>query len=119
MPDQRTAASVSDTRPWRAVALATAVAVITWAAMWLLAVPLEAVCPAADPGSVGCTAADRESAGIAWTIVVTVTYLVTVAIVTTVGRRYRWAMTATLWLLALVAIVAFGAVQGSTGYAIQ
>jgi len=109
---------VLGTGPRHAAAWATAVLVIALAAIWIIAVPLEPACPATETGAVGCTAADRESAGIRWTVVVTVAFLVAVAGATTVGRRYRWGTAAPLALLVLVAFVAFGAVQGSTGFVI-
>ncbi|QTE27940.1 hypothetical protein [Pengzhenrongella sicca] len=96
---------------------ATIVSVAACAAIWWVAVPMEAVCPAVYPAPVGCTAADRQSAGVTWTIALAVSYVVTVAVALTIGRRYRWLTRAAMSALVVVAVFGFGAVQGSTGVA--
>ncbi|MGV8967780.1 MAG: hypothetical protein ACOH2F_16060 [Cellulomonas sp.] len=117
MTIDRMSAVTPNSRAWRAVVLATVVALVTCAAIWLLAVPMEAVCPAVYPAPGGCTAADRQSAGVTWTIVVAVAYALTVAVALTVGRRKQRLTRVALSALVVVAVVGFGAVQGSTGYA--
>ncbi|WP_242511298.1 hypothetical protein [Pengzhenrongella frigida] len=112
--DGRSAAP--DTRARGAVTLATVVSLATCAAIWWLAVPMEPVCPAVYPAPGGCTAADRQAAGVTWTIVVAVSYVLTVAIALTIGRRRRWLTTAAMSALVVVSVVGFGAVQGSTGF---
>lgn len=118
MVDGSTAVSPS-TRARSVVTLATVVLVATWAAIWWLAVPLEAVCPAVYPAPTGCTAADRKSVGVTWTIVVAVVYVLSVALALTLGRRRRWVTHAAMLTLVVVAIVGIGAVQGSTGFVIS
>lgn len=108
-----------DTQARRAVILATAVSMTTCAAIWWLAVPMEAVCPAVYPAPGGCTASYRQSAGVTWTIVVAMSYALTVAIALTLGRRRRWLTRAAMSTLVIVAVVAFGAVQGSTGFVVS
>lgn len=78
---------------------------------------MEAVCPAVYPAPGGCTAADRQAAGVTWTIVVAVSCALTVFCVLTIGRRRQWATRAALTALVVIAVVGFGAVQGSTGFA--
>lgn len=114
-----TSAVTPDTRARRAVTLATVVSIATCAAIWWLAVPMEAVCPAVYPAPGGCTAADRQSAGVTWTIVVAVSYALTVVIALTLGRRRRWLTRAAMSALVVVAVVGFGAVQGSTGFVVS
>jgi len=114
-----TSAVTPDTRARRAVTLATVVSIATCAAIWWLAVPMEAVCPAVYPAPGGCTAADRQSAGVTWTIVVAVSYALTVAIALTLGRRRRWLTRAAMSTLVVVAVVGFGAVQVSTGFVVS
>lgn len=97
---------------------ATVVLAITAAAIWFLAVPLEPACPAGAGGAVACSSEDRRSAGLTWTSVLAGGYLVTVVLATTVGRRDRWAVRVPVWLLVGVAVVAYGAVQGSTGFVV-
>jgi hypothetical protein len=108
-----------DVQARRAVGAATVVLLATVAAIWWLAVPLEAVCPAVDPAPGGCTASDRESAGVTWTIVVAIAYALSVAVALTVGRRWRWLSGAAISVLLVVAVIAFGAVLGSTGYIVS
>lgn len=103
-------------RPRRAAAWATGVLIIALALIWTVAVPHEPACPAAGPGAVACSEADRQAAGVRWTVVVTAAYVMAAATAMTVGRRYRWGAAAALTLFVVVAVVAFGAVQGSTGY---
>ncbi|WP_407342148.1 hypothetical protein [Pengzhenrongella phosphoraccumulans] len=112
-------ALTATSRAWRAVILATIVSLATCAAIWWLAVPMEAVCPTVYPAPGGCTAADRQSAGVTWTIVVAVGYVLTVAVALTVGRRRQWATHAAMTTLVVIAVVSFGAVQGSTGFVVS
>lgn len=98
-----------------AVTLATAVLVATLAAIWFLVVSLEAVCPAIHPAPPGCTAADRRSAGVTWSVIVALVYAVSLAVALTLRRSRRWLTHAAMLVLVLVAIIGIGAVQGSTG----
>ncbi|GGB99794.1 hypothetical protein GCM10010972_10690 [Cellulomonas carbonis] len=100
----------------RSVVLATAVAVAAVAAIWVVAVPMEAACVAIYPPPQGCAAADREAAGVAWTAVVAVAYALVLAVTVGLGRRWAWVTKAALGVLVVVAVLAFGAVQGSTGF---
>lgn len=97
---------------------ATVVLVATWAVIWWLVVPMEAVCPAIYPAPPGCTAADRWSAGVTWTVIVAGIYALSVAIALTLGRGRRWLTHAAMLVLGFVAIIGVGAVQGSTGHVI-
>ncbi len=118
--DSTTAVTTPVTRPWSSATVATGVLIAAWAAIWGLAVPLEAVCPAVYPAPAGgCTAADRISAGVTWTIVLAVGYALTVAIALTLGRRRPWLTRAVIAALAIVAVVGFGAVMGSTGFVVS
>lgn len=98
------------------VMFATVVLGATLAFIWFLVVPMEAVCPAIYPAPPGCTAEDRRSAAVTWTIVVALVYLLSVTVALTLGRGRRWSTHAAKLVLGFVAIISIGAVQGSTGY---
>ena len=99
--------------------LASVVSLATYAAIWWLAVPIEALCPAVYPAPAGCTAADRQAAGVTWTIIVAVTFALTVAIALAIGRRRQGLTRAALSALVVVAVVGLGAVQGSAGFVVS
>lgn len=86
------------------------------AAIWGLAVPVDVVCPAIYPAPPGCTVADRKSAGVTWTAVITAVYVASIVCTVTLGRHRRWLTYAAISALVVVAIVGLGAVQNSTGY---
>ncbi|QOR70828.1 hypothetical protein IM660_00450 [Ruania alkalisoli] len=100
------------------VILATVVLAVALAAIWLVAVPMGVPCPAIYPPPPGCTVADRASTGALWTILVAGVYAGSIALALTAGRRRWWLTAAAMVILVAVAIVGFGAVQGSTGYVI-
>lgn len=104
------------TRPLWAVA--TVVAVVAAVAIWGWAVPREAACSAVYPASGPCSQADREAAGVTWTVVLAVAWAVALAVTLTVGRRRRSLGVAAVTALAVCAAVAFVAVLSSTGFVI-
>jgi hypothetical protein len=108
---------VAPVRRGSAVVGATAVLVVAVGAIWLLAVPLEAACPASS--GTPCSAEDREAAGLTWTAVLAGTYVAAVVLVATAGRRHRWVAAVAVWSLVVMAVVAYGAVQGSTGVVLR
>lgn len=105
-----------DARVRNVVMFATVVLGATLAFIWFLVVPMEAVCPAIYPAPPGCTAEDRRSAAVTWTIIVALVYVLSVAVALTLGRGRRWLTHAAMLVLGFVAIIGIGAVQGSTGY---
>ncbi|GIJ31342.1 hypothetical protein SAMN05216284_104305 [Micromonospora sediminimaris] len=68
-------------RPWLAVAVASALAVLAWAGFWYLAVPRFDVCPAVHPAPAGCRVDARISAAWLWTTIVAVLYVAVVVAV--------------------------------------
>jgi len=56
---------------------------------------------------------------VTWTIIVAVTFALTVAIALTIGRRRQGLTRAALSALVVVAVVGFGAVQGSAGFVVS
>ncbi|MCM3662640.1 hypothetical protein M3148_16840 [Georgenia satyanarayanai] len=102
-------------RTHRVIVLATAVLVATWVVLWLAVVPVGVACPAIYPAPPGCSAADRRSAGVTWSLIVTMVYALSVTIALTFGRGRRWLTHGAVWALVLVAVIGIGAVQGSTG----
>ncbi|MBI9113725.1 hypothetical protein [Sanguibacter suaedae] len=98
--------------------LATLIAGAAVAAIWADAVPRAMVCPAVYPGPDWCTPGARQRSGVTWTAAMVAVWALVVAVALTLGRLARWLLGAGVVVLAVVGIVGYRAVMGSTGYAI-
>ena len=96
------------------------ITVVTFALIWLVAVPMAAVCPAVAPrGELHpCSAEVRHSAAISWSLVVTAATAVGVVALVLGRRRLRVVRRVTVVALVVVCLVALGQVVSSTGYAV-
>ena len=91
---------------------ATVVTVVALAAIWLVAVPRDVVCPAVHPPLPGCTAEHRVATGTVWTVVLLAVWAVTVV----VSRLRRGVLPSLLvTLTTALALVAYVATETSTG----
>ena len=92
--------------------VATVVTAAALAAIWLVAVPREVVCPAVYPPLPGCTPEHRLATGTVWTVVLLAVWAVTLV----VCRLRRGALPSLLvGLTTALALVAYVATELSTG----
>lgn len=92
-------------------------AVGTLLLIWVVAVPMDPVCPAI--GGSGelppCTAADRIAAGVRWSLVIAGCYVLATAVLLLGRRRPRVIVPAAVVAFAALCAVALGQVASSTG----
>lgn len=95
--------------------LATVVTAAALAAVWLLAVPREVVCPAIYPAPPGCSTQDRVATATVWTVVLLVAWAATVA-----AGRLRNRVVPSLLVAATIALAlaAYVGTLYSTGFVI-
>ncbi|MFC0647406.1 hypothetical protein [Cellulomonas phragmiteti] len=92
-------------RWWVEPVVSSALTAAGLAAVWLLAVPREAVCPAIYPPPAGCTTADRVGTATAWTLALVAVWAVTLATARLRGRTIPSLLVAVTIVLCLAAYV--------------
>jgi hypothetical protein len=103
---------------WRGgVVASTALLIGTLGLIWLVAVPFgPEVCSLAMPGPRNCFTTERTTAGAAWTAIVCIVYIATLA-VAIVGGRLRVLAIAGIVVLSLAPLASFLAVAWIPAFA--
>src|SRR5699024_2941018 len=95
----------------------TGIGVATLVLVWVVAVPMDAVCPAiGGSGELpACTAADRVAAGARWSLVIAGCYVLTTAAVLLGRQRSRVLVPVAVVAFAVLCALALGQVVAVTG----
>ena len=100
------------------VVASTLALLLSLVAIWSIAVPRLAVCPAIYPAPPGCTQGDRVLAGGVASLLVLGVYAVAVAVARTIGRTRTALLVGAPVLVAVAGVVGYQVTLYSTGFLI-